>query len=177
MGGAAYNRGSKHIREEIDRASKERQPGLDRAAEYENTVRRNEQLVGDLEYARAELAEAKQALKLEMADHEKTIERAEYAAQVASTNYSSLMRSYSDVSQKLFNTRPLTKHEGMLLSCEDGGFVLVHPGAGGLASFTTLEEARQWAMRHDGFIPRNTDYHDFHGSYYRVGFNIWPGRM
>lgn len=148
---------------------------MDRAAENENTARRNEQLLCELDVLRAELAETRQALKLEMADHEKTIERAEQAAQIAYTNYSSLMRSYSDVSQKLFNTRPLTKYEGMLLSCEDGGFVLVHPSAGGLASFTSLEEARHWATCHDGFIPRNTDHHAFHGSYYRVGFNLWPG--
>jgi len=176
MGIAAYNRGSKHIREEIDRASKERQPALDREAAYENTARRNERLVVELEETRAALVETRQALALEIADHKKTVDRAEHAAQLASTSYGALMRSYSDISQKLFNIRPLTKHEGMLLSCEDGGFVLVHPGAGGLASFTSLEEARQWAIQHDGFIPRNTDHHAFHGSYYRVGFNIWPVR-
>lgn len=177
MGVAKENRDRKHFREVFDRESAQHRPALDRAAEHENTISRNERLIGDLEYARAELAEAKQALKLEMADHEKTIERAEYAAQVASTSYGALMRSYSEVSQKLFNTRPLTKHEAMLLVCDDGSFTLVHPGAGGLGAFASLEEARRWATRHDGFIPQRADYHDFHGPYYRVGFNVWPGRL
>lgn len=176
MGVAAYNRGSKHIRDEISRESAKRQPAADLAATYENTAHHNEWLLAELEATRAELVEARQALGLEMAAHERTIKRAEDAAQIAYQSNTSLRRSYSEVSEKLFSARPLTKYEGMLLSCEDGGFVLVHPGAGGLASLASLEEARQWATRHDGFIPRNTSHHAFHGSYYRVGFNLWPER-
>ena len=176
MGVAAYNRGSKHIRKEIDRASKERQPALDRAAEYENTARRNEQLIEEIEQLRAKLVETRTALEFEQADHQRTIKRAEQSAESSYRAMASLRRSYSEISEKLFSIKPLVKYEAMLLVCEDGGFVLVHPGAGGLASFASLDEARQWATRHDGFIPQRADYHDFHGSYYRVGFNIWPGR-
>lgn len=176
MGVAAYNRGSKHIREELDRVSKERQPALDRAAEYENTFRRNELLIAEIEQLRAELAETKQALALEMADHQKTITQAEQRDERHYLAMASLRRSYSDISEKLFSIKSLTKHEAMLLVCDDGSFVLVHPAAGGLGSFASLDEARQWATRHDGFIPQRAEYHAFHGSYYRVGFNLLPGR-
>lgn len=174
MGVAAYNRGSRLIRDQINAESKKHQPAADRAAEYENTARRNERLVADIESVRAELEEARQALKLEMTAHEKTIERAAYAAQVSSTSYGALMRSYSECSERLFKIKPLTKYEGMLLSCEEGGFVLVHPSAGGLGSFATMEAAQAWAAKHGGFVKTRTDYHDFHGSYHRVGFDIWP---
>jgi len=170
MGAAAYSRGSKHISKEIDRASKERQPALDRAAEYENTARRNEQLIVEIEQLRAKLAEAQNALDFEHAEHQRTIKRAEQSAESSYQAMSSLRRSYSEISEKLFSIRPLLKYEAMLLVCEDGGFVLVHPGAGGLASFASLDEAREWATRHDGFIKTRADQHDFHGTYHRVGF-------
>lgn len=176
MGVAAYNRGSKHIREELDRASKERQPELDRAAEYENTFRRNELLIAEIEQLRAKLVETQTALEFEQADHQRTIKRAEQSAESSYRAMASLRRSYSEISEKLFSIKPLTRHEAMLLVCDDGRFVLVHPGAGGLAEFASLDEARQWATCHDGFIPQRADYHAFHGSYYRVGFNLWPGR-
>lgn len=176
MGAAAYNRGSKHISKEIDRASKERQPALDRAAEYENTVRRNEQLIAEIEQLRAKLAEAQNALDFECAEHQRTIKRAEQSAESSYQAMASLRRSYSEISEKLFSIRPLLKYEAMLLVCEDGGFVLVHPGAGGLASFASLDEAREWVTRHDGVIKTRADRHDFHGTYHRVGFDKWPAK-
>lgn len=174
MGAAKEHRDRKHFREMFDRESAQHQASSNRAAEYENTMRRNECLLTQVDELRAELAEAKLALKLEMAAHDETTRQADQAAQIAYQAMTSLRRSYSEVSEQLFKVRPLTKHEGMLLICEDGGYVLVHRGAGGLGSFATLDDARQWAARHDGFIPRIPAYDSFHGTYYRVGFNIWP---
>lgn len=174
MGAAAYNRGSKLIREQLDRETARRQPEADRAAEYENTFRRAERLAAELDVVRAELNETKRALARETAEHQKTIAQAEQRDERHYLAMASLRRSYSEISEKLFSIKPLTKHEAMLLVCDDGRFVLVHPGAGGLAEFASLDDARQWATHHDGFIPQRADYHAFHGAYYRVGFNLWP---
>lgn len=176
MGAAAYNRGSKLIREQIDHESKARQPDLDRQAEYENTIRRNERLVVELAEARALTAEAQRALKLEMAAHAQTIERAAQDAQASYQAMVNLRVAYSDISEKLFARKPITRYEAMLLVCDDGTFVLVHPGAGGLRAFSSLEDARRWATAHDGFIPQRREYHSVHGAYYRVGFNVWPAK-
>lgn len=177
MGSAAYSRGSKHIREEIDGEFKERQAEINLAAEYENTFSRNERLLIEVEKLRAELVKTKKALALEVAAHQKTVAQAEHRNERHYQIVADLRRSYSDISEKLFNIKSiksLTKHEAMLLVCEDGTFTLVHPAVGGLGAFSSLTEARQWATCHDGFIPRQAEWHDFHGSYYRVGFNIWP---
>lgn len=174
MGAAAYNRGSKHIRDEIAREGKKRQPEADRAATYENTLRQNERLLNELEAARAELAEVRRALALEAAAHETTRRRSEDAAQASYQAMASLRVAYSEVSEKLFSVKPLTKYEAMLLVCDDGSFTLVHPGSGGMGVFASFQDARAWAQAHDGFIPARAEHHTFHGRYYRVGFNIWP---
>lgn len=174
MGAAAYNRGSKLISKQIDFDTEARQPEADRQAEYEHTLRRAAQLACQLEKTQAELIDAKRALDLEIAAHQTTIAQAEQRDARHYQVMASLQRSYSDISEKLFNLKPFFKHEAMLLVCDDGSFTLVHPGAGGLAHFTTMEQAHDWAVRHDGYIKPRTDRHDFHGIYHRVGFNIWP---
>ena len=177
MGAAKENRDRKHFRLQFDMEAAAKQSNSEMAvlAAYENERRRAEALTARLELLQAELHEARQALNLEMADHARTIQRAEEAARQSYEVNASLRRSYSEVSEALFRRKPLTKHEAMLLSCDDG-FVLVHPGAGGLGAFATLNDARRWAAAHDGFIPQTQDHHPFYGSYHRVGFNIWPVR-
>lgn len=176
MGAAAYNRGSKHIREQLDRESKARQPESDRTALIENQRDTIERQYTRIEQLQAELTEAKRALDLETAAHQKTITQADQRDQHHYQAMASLRRSYSDISEKLFSIKPFFKHEAMLLVGDDGTFTLVHPGAGGLAHFTDIEQAQAWSARHDGYIKPRTDHHDFHGSYHRVGFNVWPGK-
>lgn len=176
MGAAAYNRGSKHIREQLDRESKARQPEADRTALIENQRDTIDRQYAHIEQLQVELTEAKRALNLETAAHQATITQAEQRDARHYQAMTSLRRSYSDISEKLFSIKPFFKHEAMLLVCDDGSFTLVHPGAGGLAHFTTMEQAQAWAARRDGYIKPRADRHDFHGLYYRVGFNIWPAR-
>lgn len=174
MGAAKENRDRKHFREMFDIETKERQPNADRTALIESQGRQIERLRLQLAERQAELQEAQTALRLEMEAHEKTRQCAAYDAQSAFQTITDQRREYSELSQAFFAKRALTSYEAMLLPCDDGRFVLVHPGCGGLGSFGSIDEAREWATRHDGYIPRKSDHHSFHGRYWRVGFNIWP---
>lgn len=173
MGAAKEARDRKHFREAFDHETAQRRPIDDIAVTYENTLRRAERLAVGLETARQEITVLKQALAAETAAHSATQTRTDEQARQHYINWTRLLRNRDELLAQVAKPKILS-YEAMLLPCEAGGFVLVHPAHGGMASFTSIDEAREWATRHDGYIKAQPDHHSFHGAFNRVGFNRWP---
>ena len=175
MGAASEGRAKKHIRNQFDQESAEReeqhpQSGLEMVLERQ--YKRIGELEAMLERAHIDLAHEKAAqlvLRRQVAElqamqrhsHEKTAQ---------------LQKAYTAIMDE-FSTRYTFNHEALLLPLVETEYLLVHPAHGSLATFKTLHEARLWAIEHDGFIPRSMFVHSFHGTHYRVMFNLWPEKV
>ena len=172
MGAASEGRAKKHIRNQFDAEAAEReeqhpQSGLEMVLERQ--YKRIGELEARLDRAYIDLAHEKAqqlVLRRQVADlqamqrdsHEKTAK---------------LQKAYTAIMDE-FSSRYTFNHEALLLPLIETEYLLVHAAHGHLATFKSLDEARQWAMEHDGFIPRSMFVHSFHGTHYRVMFNLWP---
>jgi len=175
MGAASEGRAKKHIRNQFDQEAAEReeqhpQSGLEMVVERQ--CLRIDELQTKLDRAHIDLAHEKAAqlvLRRQLAElqamqrhsHEKTAQ---------------LQKSYTAIMDE-FSSRYTFNYEALLLPLIETEYLLVHPAHGHLATFKSLDEARQWAMEHDGFIPRSMFVHSFHGTHYRVMFNLWPEKV
>lgn len=176
MGAASEGRAKKHIRNQFDSEAAEReeqhpQSGLETVLERQ--YKRIGELEAKLDRAYIDLAHEKSvqlALRRQVAElqtmqrdsHEKTAK---------------LQKAYTAIMDE-FWSRYTFIHEALLLPLVETEYLteylLVHPAHGSMGTFKSLHEAQQWAMEHDGFIPRSMFVHSFHGTHYRVMFNLWP---
>lgn len=173
MGAASEKRFREFVRKQIDAEAAPNNPDEALPVTAQNLIAHVESLEARITELQAQLRDVHYAWKLERAQHDQAMERAEEYARQASEARAQLQQNYADVVDELCKKQPITKYDAMLLMHTDG-YVLVHPGMGGLGSFKTLDEARAWATAHNGFIPHRPGYHNFHGMYYRVLFDIWP---
>jgi hypothetical protein len=173
MSAAKESRDRKHVRAQIDAEAAPNNPDEALPATVRSLMAHIESLEASMAELQAQLRDVHYAWKLERTQHDQAMERAEEYARQASEARAELQKSYADVVDELCKKQPITKYDAMLLMHTDG-YVLVHPRMGGLGSFKTLDEARAWATAHNGFIPHRPGYHNFHGMYYRVLFDIWP---
>ena len=172
MGAASEGRAKKHIRNQFDAEAAEReeqhpQSGLEMVLERQ--YKRIGELEAKLDRAHIDLAHEKAqqlVLRRQVAElqamqrdsHEKTAK---------------LQKAYTAIMDE-FWSRYTFIHEALLLPPIETEYLLVHPAHGSMGTFKSLDQARQWAMEHDGFIPRSTFVHSLHGTHYRVMFNLWP---
>lgn len=172
MGAASEGRAKKHIRNQFDAEAADREeqhPQHELEMVLERQYKRISELQAMLDRAHIDLAHEKAAqlvLRRQVAElqamqrhsHEKTAQ---------------LQKAYTAIMDE-FSSRYTFNHEALLLPLIETEYLLVHAAHGHLATFKSLDEARQWAMEHDGFIPRSMFVHSFHGTHYRVMFNLWP---
>ena len=173
MGAASEKRFREFVRAQIDAEAAPNNPDEALLVTVQNLIAHVECLEARITELQAQLRDVHYAWILERAQHDQAMERAEEYARQTSESRAQLQQNYNDVVHELYRKQPVTRYEGMLLTHTDG-YVLVHPGMGGLGSFKTLDEARAWATAHRGFIPHRQSYHTFHGMYYRVLFDVWP---
>ena len=172
MGAASEGRAKKHIRNQFDAESAEREEQHPQSG-LEMVLERQYQRIGELE-ARLDRAyidlaheKAQQLVLRRQVAELQTMQRDSHE------KTAKLQKAYTAIMDE-FSSRYTFNHEALLLPLIETEYLLVHPAHGHLATFKSLDEARQWAMEHDGFIPRSMFVHSFHGTHYRVMFNLWP---
>lgn len=173
MGAASEKRFREFVRKQIDAEAAPNNPDEALPATVRSLMAHIESLEAGMAELQAQLRDVHYAWRLEKAQHDQAMKRAEEYARQASEARAQLQQHYNDVVDELYRKMPVARYEAMLLT-HGNGYVLVHPGMGGLGSFATLDEARSWATAHNGFIPHRQSYHTFHGMYYRVLFDVWP---
>ena len=173
MGAASEGRAKKHIRNQFDAEAAEQKEQHHPQIELEMVLERQYKRIGELE---AKLDRAYIDLAHEKAQQlvlRRQVTELQVIQRDSHEKTAKLQKAYIAIMDE-FWSRYTFIHEALLLPLIETEYLLVHPGHGHLATFKDLHEARQWAMEHDGFIPRSMFVHSFHGTHYRVMFNLWP---
>lgn len=172
MGAASEGRDKKHIRNQFDAEAAEReeqhpQSGLETVLERQ--YKRIGELEAKLDRAYIDLAHEK-SVQLAL---RRRVEELQAMQRHSHEKTAQLQKSYTAILDE-FWSRYTFIHEALLLPLIETEYLLVHPAHGSMGTFKSLDQARQWAMEHDGFIPRSMFVHSVHGTHYRVMFNLWP---